>query len=113
MTDAVSADAFRRAITESPIPVVLLFAGAITQDFGAALDKAAETFGGSVRFASINMADNPALCRRFGLVAPTLIAFAHGAELARRNTTSLSVADLTAWLTPLVETGCGCDRCRG
>ena len=113
MTDAVSDQTFRTMVTESPVPVLLHFAGPGGETPGPALDAAAAHFGGALRIGSISVADNPRLSQRYAvIVPPVLIVFRHGEEVARRPGRGETAQTLIDWLAPYAGESCSCDRCR-
>ncbi|MBU1174175.1 MAG: hypothetical protein KKH72_02150 [Alphaproteobacteria bacterium] len=111
MSDAVSADTFRRLVTEAPAPVLLCFAGPVETHAGT-LDDVAGHFGARLRIGSIFAGDNPLLCQRHAIFAPpVLVLFRHGEIVARRSGRNVSAQSLIDWLEPLTADACGCDRC--
>ena len=113
MSDAIADRDFRSLVTDSPVPVLLHFAGAEPDALTNLLDAAGARFGGALRIGTLIAGDNPALCARYGIIAPpVLVLFQHGQDVARRPGRGLTQIELIDWLTPFAEGACGCDRCR-
>ncbi len=113
MSDAVSDRDFRALVTDSPVPVLLHFAGTEPDVLTDLLDAAGARFGGALRVGTLSAGDNPGLCARYGIIAPpVLVLFQHGQDVARRTGRGLTQAELIDWLIPFAEGACGCDRCR-